>query len=290
MKKLALDVQAGASPSHAGHRCREAPGGDTAARGTAYLAPSSVHILHMCSSKHCARNRVLRVSHSPLFYRLSALYTTKQLTGVLLLGRSLTKLAQGGDYHEAENLLNKMVEDGLELTPQAYHGLIFSCVKAGNNEEAVEVLNTMIETGIPHDNNPIQRPLTLPQSEDLRATHTYRAGVQPVTESYAVVIYSSVMAEDLGAAEAVYNILCSSGADQFPGWLSYLRGLVSLGCGTIEQCSYSFSQQETTCDIQSPACHAAPLTAGRQIAHDDSPTGNRFDDETLTKGPKIRQA
>ena len=61
--------------------------------------------------------------------------------------RRLARIAEKGLYSEAEGLLHEMVEAGLDLGPQAYHGLIFSCVRGMNTPASLDVLRAELDAG-----------------------------------------------------------------------------------------------------------------------------------------------
>lgn len=55
------------------------------------------------------------------------------------------------------------------------------------------------------------------------------AGLQPLPETYAVVIHACLQNYETSIVEEIYSNLLSASVDRRPGWESYLRGLVSLG-------------------------------------------------------------
>ena len=52
-----------------------------------------------------------------------------------------------GDYFASEKVVLEMRDAGLELTPQAFHGLIFSAAKAGELIVALEALRLAEKLG-----------------------------------------------------------------------------------------------------------------------------------------------
>ena len=61
--------------------------------------------------------------------------------------RQLAKTALRGDYFASEKVVVEMRDAGLELTPQAFHGLIFSAAKAGELIVALEALQLAEKLG-----------------------------------------------------------------------------------------------------------------------------------------------
>lgn len=54
--------------------------------------------------------------------------------------------ARKGASGQAQQILSHMVSSGLDLTPRAYHGLIFSYMKAGDDSGALNALHAALDT------------------------------------------------------------------------------------------------------------------------------------------------
>lgn len=74
--------------------------------------------------------------------------------------------------------------------PRAYHGLVFAYVKAGDADGALDAV---------------------------RAAH--EAGIQPIAESYTVLIHAFMQQDNVVDAELVLVSMKRAGLDARPGWL-----------------------------------------------------------------------
>ena len=95
-----------------------------------------------------------------------------------------------GATTDAEEILEEMATAGLTPGPRAYHGLVFAYVKAGDAEGALDAL---------------------------RAAH--EAGIQPIAESYTVLIHAFMQQDNVVDAELVLVSMKRAGLDARPGWL-----------------------------------------------------------------------
>lgn len=60
--------------------------------------------------------------------------------------RRLSEVAKVGDVLEAQSVLQEMVSQGHGLSAEAYHGLIFSYMKAGDSTAALNALYAALDS------------------------------------------------------------------------------------------------------------------------------------------------
>lgn len=98
--------------------------------------------------------------------------------------------AKNGDTEVAEKVILDMAVAGLMPGPRAYHGLVFTYVKAEDAEAALDVLRS-----------------------------AYEAGVQPIAESYTVLIHAFMQQNNIEDAQLVLVSMKRAGLDVRNGWL-----------------------------------------------------------------------
>ena len=98
--------------------------------------------------------------------------------------------AKNGDREDAEQVILDMAAAGLNPGPRAYHGLVFTYVKASDAEAALDVLRS-----------------------------AYEAGIQPIAESYTVLIHAFMQQNNIEDAQLVLVSMKRAGLDIRNGWL-----------------------------------------------------------------------
>ncbi|KAK9786294.1 hypothetical protein WJX73_001678 [Symbiochloris irregularis] len=111
--------------------------------------------------------------------------------------RRLNMAARLGDTSETEAVLQQMEDAGLPPGPCAYHSLIFSYVRAGQAEAALQAVR-----------------------------REWNAGLRPLSESYCVVITAFVEADADDVAKAVLDSMLRTGLDPRPGWLALTKACI----------------------------------------------------------------
>ncbi|KAK9843477.1 hypothetical protein WJX81_004550 [Elliptochloris bilobata] len=108
--------------------------------------------------------------------------------------RRLYSAAKAGDVEGAEAVLQEMSAAELLPGPRAYHALVVAHAKAGDADGALSA---------------VQRGYTA----------LYDLGLQPMPETYVVLIHANVAAGEVERAEAVYSSMQRQGYDARCGWL-----------------------------------------------------------------------
>lgn len=103
------------------------------------------------------------------------------------------------DSEEAEDIVDEMARDNLPAGARAFHALIMTYVNSGQSQEALETLK-----------------------------REYQAGIQPLPETYAAVVYGLVRDGNSDLAEAVYASHCRAALkndETSKSWIVLVQGL-----------------------------------------------------------------
>lgn len=98
--------------------------------------------------------------------------------------------AKQGATADAEEVVRDMAAAGLMPGPRAYHGLVFTYVKAGDAEGALDAVRSC-----------------------------YEAGIQPAPESYTILIHAFMQQDNVEDAELVLESCVKAKVDARPAWL-----------------------------------------------------------------------
>ena len=129
---------------------------------------------------------------------------------VLWAGRRLAVAAQAGRVSDVEWVLEEMQQAGLRPGPRAYHSLVFAYARDRDAEGALDAIRRV-----------------------------HGLGIQPIAESYVVLIHAFVQEGNVAAAEAVLASMKRAGLDARAGWLVlasllFQQGFVEQGAQLVD--------------------------------------------------------
>ncbi|CAL8467194.1 g6730 [Coccomyxa elongata] len=114
--------------------------------------------------------------------------------------RSILAAAKDGRSSDAETIVQEMAMNGLQPGPRAYHGLICAYCRAQNSQGALSAVRRAVQEG-----------------------------VQPIAETYLVLMHALMVDGDKNAAFKVFQSMLSAGIDARRGWLLLCKDYFRFG-------------------------------------------------------------